>query len=66
MLRIVLMMSLLGCNTTEELVPNPCPICQEPSIAEIEVCEIEKAELIQKLNGCLDRLYDKKSKKGKR
>jgi hypothetical protein len=62
---ISLVLLLSSCQTPAE--PEPCPICQEPSLAEIEVCEIEKAELTQKLGDCLDRLYMKKrTKKGKR
>ena len=56
-----LVLLLTGCQTVEPC--DPCPICREPSISEIEVLEIEKAELVQKYQACLERVQVKPTKK---
>lgn len=59
-----LVLLLSGCQTPEPC--DPCPICQDPSIAEIEVLEIEKAELSHKYETCIERLSAKQPKKRKK
>lgn len=66
MLRILLTSLLaMGCQT-KEIEPEPCPICQDPSIAEIEVCEIEKTEMEHRVDRCLDKLRALETKPKKR
>jgi hypothetical protein len=62
---------LLSSCQTPEIEPEPCPVCHDPSLAEIEVCEIEKAELTQKHEDCLESYYrselrNQKAKKTKK
>lgn len=69
MIKILSLLFLISCQTTVE--EKVCPVCVDSSIAEQEMCDIEKAELVKKHEDCLDAYYRselkcKKLKKGKK
>jgi len=44
LIMFIVLSGAVGCQTVEPC--DPCPICREPSISEIEVLEIENVELV--------------------